>query len=142
MRRRSGVVVVSVHDVRIDRGRPAISPTASFRRFLVPWRLVSSGGGGFTYPLSNGGRGWTFLHVVSALRDTRHPARNRRDRVWRPWWCKQVMHKQTMWALSRGQFVWRMSVLAVSDIGVGISNCVSCQSSADIRQGKDLLTEA
>ena len=68
MRRRSGVVVISVHDARIDRGRPAISPTASFRR-LVPWRLVSSSGGGFTFPLSNGGRGWTFLHVVSALRD-------------------------------------------------------------------------
>ena len=53
-----------------------------------------------------------------------------------------MMHKQMMWALSRGQFVWRMSVLAVSDIDVGISNCVSCQSSADIQQGKDLLTEA
>ena len=53
-----------------------------------------------------------------------------------------MMHKQTMWALSSGQFVWRMSVLAVFDMGVGISICESCQSSADIRQGKDLLTEA
>ena len=131
-----------VHDVHIDRGRLAISPTASFWRFLVPWQLVSSGSHGFAYPLSNGGRGWTFLHVISALQDTHHPAWNQRDHIWRPWWCKQVMHKQMMWALSRGQFVWQMSVLTVSDIDVGISNCVSCQSLADIWQGKDLLTEA
>jgi len=58
-------VLVSIHDTRIDRGGPAV-PSATPFRFLVPWRLVSSG---FTYPLFHGRSGGAFFHVVGPLWD-------------------------------------------------------------------------
>ena len=63
-RKRSGLVVISIHDTRIDRGGPAISSATPFR-LLVPWRLVS---GGFAYPLFHGRSGGAFFHVVGPLR--------------------------------------------------------------------------
>ena len=58
-------MLVSIHDTRINRGGPAISPATSFR-LLVPWRLVS---GGFTYTLLHGRSGGAFFHVVGPLWD-------------------------------------------------------------------------
>lgn len=61
----SWLVVVPIHDTRIDRGGPAVSPATPFR-YLLPRRLVSNG---FAYPLFNGGRGAVFLHVVGPFWD-------------------------------------------------------------------------